>query len=133
LEPWDTADAVPYSDAYLAGFRAECYQIGLADGFVAAQGQMESWIETSIRHDIGGDEQRIDHKRVVYSGVTFKHLLLPVWIAAYRYHQKVYRVLVNARTGEVQGERPYSPVKIAAAIIAGTLALGILIYLFTRN
>jgi len=47
---------------------------------------------------------------------------LPIWISAYRYKEKVYRFLVNARTGEVQGERPWSWAKIAllvAAIIAG--------------
>jgi hypothetical protein len=47
-----------------------------------------------------------------YSAVTFKHLLLPVFIGAYRFREKVYQVLVNARTGEVQGDRPYSFWKI---------------------
>jgi len=43
------------------------------------------------------------------AAVTFLHLLLPVWIGAYRFQAKVYQVLVNARTGEVQGERPTVP------------------------
>ena len=55
-------------------------------------------------------------------GVTFKHILLPVWISAYRYHQRVFRFLVNARTGEVQGERPWSAIKIAMLVIAIVLA-----------
>ena len=56
----------------------------------------------------------------------FRHLLLPVWIGAYRFQNKVYQVAVNARTGEVQGERPYSKAKIAM-LVAAVLMLVILI------
>ena len=44
-----------------------------------------------------------------YSDETFKHILLPIWMAAYKYGGKSYRFMVNGQTGEVQGERPYSP------------------------
>ncbi len=47
-----------------------------------------------------------------YSAITFKHVLLPVYLAAYRFNDKVYQVMVNARTGEVIGDRPYSYWKI---------------------
>ena len=50
--------------------------------------------------------------------VTFKHTLLPIWISAYRYREKTYRFLVNARTGEVQGERPWSWIKILLLVVA---------------
>ena len=49
--------------------------------------------------------------------MTFKHTLLPVWISAYRYHDRTFRFLVNARTGEVQGERPYSWIKITLFVM----------------
>ena len=53
--------------------------------------------------------------------IPFKHGLLPMWICAYRYKDKVFRFLVNARTGEVQGERPWSWIKISLAVIAGLI------------
>ena len=59
--------------------------------------------------------------------MTFKHILLPVWMLVYRFHDKPYRVYVNASTGEVQGERPYSAWKIAFAILAAVAAVGIFI------
>lgn len=126
LEPWDTARVVPYADDYLAGFKAECYQIDLPEGFGIAQGIIAEAINQLIRADIGGDEQRIHSVDTDYHGITFKHLLLPVWISAYRYAEKVYRFLVNARTGEVQGERPYSWVKITLAVLCGLLLIGII-------
>ena len=58
---------------------------------------------------------------------TFKHLLLPLWISSFRYGDRVFRVLVNARTGEVQGERPWSVPKILLLIL-GIAAVVWLIY-----
>ena len=60
--------------------------------------------------------------------MTFKHILLPVWLAAYKYRGKTYRFVVNGRTGNVQGERPYSTVKITFAVILGLIVAGIVGY-----
>ena len=127
LEPWDLENLVSYADEYLAGFQAESYQMGLTDGFDAAKGLMAPQIDNDIRRDIGGDEQRILAKKTTYADITYKHILLPVWISAYRYNQRVYRFLVNARTGEVRGERPWSTWKITSAILAGLAIIGVII------
>jgi hypothetical protein len=66
--------------------------------------------------------------RTRYEALTFKHLLLPVWMLTYRYADKPYRVIVNATTGEVQGERPYSAIKIALAVLVGLIIAGLLLY-----
>jgi predicted RNA-binding Zn-ribbon protein involved in translation (DUF1610 family) len=117
LEPWGLPDVEPYRDEFLAGFGAESYAIDLADGFVRAQELMDPVIRETIAADIGGDEQRITHMVPHYNDITFKHILLPVWIMAYRYHNKPYQVLVNARTAEVIGERPYSWIKITGLVL----------------
>lgn len=126
LEPWDMKSCVVYADDYLAGFRAECYQVGLEDGFEIAKQKMEPRIDSAIRQDIGGDEQRIDSKQTSYAGITFKHLLLPVWLSAYRFNHKVYRFMVNARTGEVVGQRPYSAIKITLFVLMCLVIVGII-------
>lgn len=132
LEPWDLPSLVPYRDEYLSGFAAESYQVDLVQGFEVAKTIMAGTIEVTIRQDIGGDHQRIDSVDTRYRGITFKHILLPVWISAYRYQERVFRFLVNARTGEVQGERPWSAIKITLLIlfIAAVIAA---IILFTRK
>jgi len=127
LEPWDLEDLVPYADEYLSGFRAESYQVSLAEGFEEAKGVMASAIRNSIRGDIGGDEQRINSANTQYGKITFKHILLPVWISAYRFRDRVFRILINARTGEVQGERPYSPWKIAGIVLLGLVIIGFIV------
>jgi len=126
LEPWDLPAVVPYQDEYVAGFRAEKYQVGLADGFEDARVMMESPIRRTIREDIGGDVQQVDSVNTAYHDITFKHLLLPVWISAYRFRDKVYRVLINARTGELIGERPWSVWKIVGAVLGAVAAIAVI-------
>lgn len=121
LEPWDLSAMEPYSPEYLAGFRAEGYSIELQDGFTQARTHMDRLIERDVKFDIGGDRQRIHQLDTKLGAVTFKHILLPVWLAAYKYRGKTFRFVVNGRTGRVQGERPYSAMKITIAVILGLL------------
>ncbi|MCU0420569.1 MAG: hypothetical protein MUC38_13030 [Cyclobacteriaceae bacterium] len=128
LEPWDVRLLVPYDDKYLSGFRTETYAVGVKEGYQQAKGRMEPVIESAIRSDIGGDRQTIQYTNVTYQNPTFKHILLPVWISAYRYEGKLYQFLINARTGKVTGDRPYSTMKIALAVIAVILFVAILFF-----
>ncbi len=133
LEPWDLKQLVPYGDEYLSGFGAESYQIDLAEGFANAQAIMEQTIRATVCRDIGGDHQQIDWLKTRHENITFKHILLPVWISAYRFRQKVYRILVNARTGEVQGERPWSWAKIGLTIAAAVAVIATIAIVATRS
>ncbi len=121
LEPWDLSALEPYKPEYLAGFRAEGYQVELTDGFSEARDYMDRMIRRDVKYDIGGDDQRISDVQTQISDVTFKHILLPVWLAAYKYRGRTYRFVVNGRTGRVQGERPYSAWKIAFAVLIGMI------------
>lgn len=121
LAPWDLSHLSPYAPEYLAGFRAEAYVVELDQGFEDAKDQMDRRITRDILFDIGGDRQRIHHSDTDISNITFKHILLPVWMAAYKYRGRSFRFVVNGQTGAVQGERPYSAIKIAFAVIIGLL------------
>jgi predicted RNA-binding Zn-ribbon protein involved in translation (DUF1610 family) len=118
LTPWDLSALQPYTPDFLAGFQAEGYTVPLAEGHAQARDRMADVIRSDVRRDIGGDEQRIHSVTTDWSDETFKHLLLPVWSAAYKYNGKSYRFLVNGQTGEVQGERPWSIWKIGFAVLA---------------
>lgn len=126
LEPWDTGALVPYADEYLSGFLAERYQIDLRGGWSRAVERMDEVIRQDVKRAIGGDHQRIHTLSTHHSNVTYKHVLLPMWICSYRFKDKVYRFLVNARTGEVQGQRPWSVIKIALAVIAASIVAAVI-------
>ena len=129
LAPWELSELIPYSADYLAGFASEGYTVGLADGQRIGREDMQRVIAGDVRRDIGGDEQRIQSIDTEYSQQTFKHILLPVWMAAYKYGGKTYRFVVNGQTGKVKGERPYSAWKIAFAILLALLVAGAIAYL----
>ena len=133
LGPWRLSALKPYTDAYLSGFQTESYSVHLDTGFDEARRVMDLTIRQLIRQDIGGDEQRILHKDTRYDDITFKHILLPIWISSYRYRGKVYRFMVNGQTGEVQGERPWSKIKIAAAILGGLILIAIIVILLNQT
>jgi Zn finger protein HypA/HybF involved in hydrogenase expression len=117
LEPWDLHELAPFNEQYLSGFRAESYQVDVKEGFEIAKRRMDDVIDGLVRQDIGGDTQQVHSINTTYNDITFKHVLLPIWISAYRYNGKVYRFMINGRTGEVQGERPWSWVKITLAVL----------------
>ncbi len=122
LAPWDLEELRPFEESYLSGFKAETYQVTLVDGFQVAKAIMDVKIRAVVCADIGGDHQQISTCTTRHDNLTFKHVLLPVWISAFKYKDKTYRMVVNARTGEVQGERPYSALKIFFTVI-GILAV----------
>jgi len=125
LQPWDLAALEPYRPEYLAGYRAEGYTVALDEGYAQARAHMDAVILRDVKFDIGGDRQRVHQIQTTISAVSFKHILLPVWMAAYKYRGKTYRFVVNGRTGKVQGERPWSAWKIAVAIMIGLIVAGV--------
>lgn len=132
LEPWDLKSTQAYADEYLSGFVAMCYDVDLHQGFDRAQQIIQPIIRQTICQNIGGDHQQITSANTTYDHITFKHILLPVWLSAYQYAGKTYRFMVNARTGEVQGERPYSWGKIILLILA-IIVLAIIILAVTHS
>ncbi|WP_020394923.1 hypothetical protein [Thiolinea disciformis] len=128
LEPWDMNHLVAYNQAYLSGFRSEIYQVDLDEGFQQARVLMENAIHRAIRMDIGGDQQQINAVNTRYSDTTYKHILLPVWSAAFRYQGETYRFVINGRNGKTQGQRPYSKVKIIFAVLGAIILTIIFAY-----
>jgi len=133
LEPWPLKKAVAFDPQYLVGHQALRYDVEPEPGLDVAKQKMAEVIRRDVRKDIGGDTQQIDRVKTAYAKVTYKHMLLPVWVGSYMFNGRSWQVLVNGCTGEVQGERPYSPWKIAAAVLAALVALAIVIGLYAYS
>jgi hypothetical protein len=124
---WEFDKLVPYEPAYLAGHKAQTYQVSLEEGFELFKQEATAIVYNDMRHDIGGDEQQIHNVNTDYSNGTYKHLLLPVYAGAYRYNNRVFQIVVNGRTGEVQGERPFSWLKIGCLVVVILIVLLIIL------
>ena len=133
LEPWPTAGARPYSGEYLAGHLSRTYDHDVEESFGEGKRRIEEGIAQTVRRDIGGDHQRISSMNVHYRALRYKHLLLPIWLLTVIYAQTTYQVFMNGVTGEVHGNRPYSKLKIALAVIAGLIAIGIALAVYNSG
>jgi hypothetical protein len=114
---------------YLSGFVTERYLVAPKEGFDRARAIMDAAIRGLCCQDIGGNHQRINRLETQHTGVAFRQVLLPVWLASYRFQDRSYQVIVNGRTGQVLGDRPYSWAKIVALvaiILAAILAVVLL-------
>lgn len=130
LEPWPTDQAVAYSPEYAAGHLCRTYDRDVEQCFPEARQTMEQTIDRTIERDIGGDEQRVRSRDIHWRRTEYKHLLLPIWLLTVIYLGQPFQVYINGVTGEVQGQRPYSKVKIAAAVVVALLVVIILIAMF---
>ncbi|MDH3494785.1 MAG: hypothetical protein OEM82_14620, partial [Acidobacteriota bacterium] len=127
---WDFRDLASYDPGYLSGHKAQTYQVTLEEGFERFRDIADNVIRNDVRRDIGGDRQSIDSIDTGYSNVTFKHILVPVYAGAYKFKNKTFQVIINGRTGDVYGERPYSALKIGCLVSAIILLLFIVILIF---
>lgn len=132
LAPWPLQYAVAYDPSFAAGHHALRYDVEPEPGFEQARGEMARVIEGDCRRDIGGDEQRVHSMNTQHGNVTFKHLLLPVWVGAYLYGGKTYQVLINGISREIHGDRPYSTAKILLAIFVSLALVVALVLLYTN-
>lgn len=124
LEPWPLEKCLPYDQQVLAGYLARTYDVEVDQGFKLAEKRIDQAILAEVKSRIGGDTQRVHSVQTRHDALTYKHLMLPTWLLGYRFRDKAYQVVVNAATGEVQGERPWSWVKILFAILGGLIVAG---------
>lgn len=117
IYPFDTSQVLPYRPQFLAGWRAEEYQIGLQEAWEIGQKTIRDRLQQSCAREIPGDTYRNLRVQTRFSDESFKHTLLPVWLASYRYNNKVYNFMVNGQTGQVRGEAPISWWKVLLTVL----------------
>jgi DNA-directed RNA polymerase subunit RPC12/RpoP len=133
IYPYDTKKLVPYAPQYLSGWRAEQYQIDLRGGWEISQEKIEEYERDECADQVPGDTYRNLHVNTTITDVTFKHALLPVWIASYPYKDKVYRYMVNGQTGKVQGQKPVSWIRVAIAVVIVLIIIAIVVWLSSQG
>lgn len=116
VEPFRTSENKAYQPEYVAGFIAERYSLGLKDAWEKAKAfigsRLRARIEEQLRMQHRADHVRIRNVRTSYFGVTYKYLLLPVWLSSYRYKGKIYHFMVNGQSGKAGGQVPVSPMRV---------------------
>ena len=131
LSSWSHQGLKGFSSEFLSGFDAQEYTISIDSGFEDIKQKIAPHIRQKILIDIGGDAQQIHSTNTKYSDTKYQNNLYPVWSASFEWNKKRYDYAINAQSGKVSGERPYSIVKITLAI-AGVIAVGVALYYISQ-
>jgi hypothetical protein len=117
VEPFPTQELKPYDKAFVSGFVVEHYQIVLFDAAKRSVEQMNDQLRQMCAAQIPGDTYRNLEIHPTYSGQTFKHILVPLWLLTYNFRGKAFQVVVNGVTGRMAGDYPKSFWKILFLVI----------------
>jgi len=123
VEPFPTREVVSYDTAFLAGHVVEHYRVVLLDAAQKGQEQMRATLEGLCASEVPGDTYRNLQIDPQYSGRTFKHVLVPVWLLSYNYGAKTFQVIANGYTGRIAGRYPRSVWKIVLLILAALIVV----------
>jgi hypothetical protein len=127
IEPFPTTkELVPYNAGYLSGWVVERYQIDLVAAAKEAREEMDEELERLCAAQVPGDTHRNLEVRSDYSGQTFKHILVPIWLLTYNYGARIFQVVINGYTGVIAGKYPKSWIKITLAMLAGLAVAGLI-------
>ncbi len=124
-EPFEMEKVLEYDPAFLAGWPAGSYDVSLAQASLEGRESMlkEAGRQLQFKAAPGQDVTDLTVTSSDFTGQTFQLVLLPLWVGAYQYQKKSYRVLVNGQTGKVAGERPVDKVKVALLAVAGLIVV----------
>lgn len=129
VEPFPTGDLVPYDTAFLSGFVVEHYQIVLIDAARQARESMTHKLEQLCGAQVPGDTYRNLRVDGDWTGETFKHILVPVWILSYGFRGKAYQLLANGATGRIAGDYPKSALKIVLLVLLAAVIAAVILVL----
>ena len=132
VEPFPFDRLQPYDTGFLSGFVVEHYQVVLLDAAGDARQAMVRELHSMCARAVPGDTQRNLEIRPEFSGQTFKHLLVPVWLLRYDYGKRSFQVVVNGASGRIAGDYPKSGWKILLLVLAVLTAL-VLLALLTQG
>jgi hypothetical protein len=132
IEPFDLANIEPFSPDYLAGWPAVIYDRPVSDASLVAREKVLRQIRPQLYSmiEIGREKRNLQIGAGNWSGMTFKHVLLPIWIGTYYFQGKEFHLLVNGQTGKVGGKKPRDNVKITFSGLTALLFVALMVVLY---
>lgn len=133
IEPYETESNVAYRPEYLSGFASERYSIGIKDAWDIAKGsihrKLSNGIEDQIKMQHSADSVDSLKFSTDFSAITYKYLLLPIWMSAFSYKNKIFKFAVNGQTGKVGGKAPVSPLRVCIALLIAAAIIALIVFL----
>ena len=122
IQPFDTNSSQRYAADYLYGFSATQYTRDGRSCWNAAKDIMYARVKNQILAKYTYDVVDKFNLTVNYNNVTYKYVLLPLYIGHFNFKEKLYNFFVNGRNGKTTGKVPVSPFKVGLVVL-GVLAV----------
>jgi RNA polymerase subunit RPABC4/transcription elongation factor Spt4 len=119
----DRGGLVPWAPEYLAGWTAVVPRGGPDEAWRGIREVLYERAREQVAAELPKDGHRALRVETTAEVADVAASLVPVYLAAVPWRGKVYRFVVDGRTGRVDGEAPYSAGKLAALVGAGVLAV----------
>lgn len=123
-------DMERFNPEFLIGYHGEKLSLSLDQGLENAKELIQPEIEATIEHDVGGDECHILSMDTIYSDITFKQVLAPIYNGVYSYNSKKYTFVVNGQTSSFAGSYPISGLKVFFFVTSIVLFVAAIIFFF---
>jgi hypothetical protein len=122
LRPFDLSAAVSPDEVDLNNAIYEQFSVPRKYARPQARRALESLELRDAVPDVPGGSRNLK-VNTRFTDLMSQPVLLPVWIMAYRYRERVFRFLVNGQTGRSTGQAPVSWQKISLAVVIAVLAI----------
>jgi DNA-directed RNA polymerase subunit RPC12/RpoP len=129
IYPYQMKDLVAYHPDYLAGWQAQAYETTLTEAWEIGKQAIREAAKEACYQDIPTSHVRNFSMSADFADESWRYILLPVYLAAYKYQEKTYQMLVNGQTGVIAGQKPVAWWKIwlaIAALLAPGMILGLI-------
>jgi DNA-directed RNA polymerase subunit RPC12/RpoP len=118
LYPFQLKDLVSYAPDFLAGWQAQTYDLTLPKAWEQGKAEMRERAKSACYNEMKSSHVRNFNMTADFAEETWRYVLLPVYVAAYRFENKVYQVMLNGQTGAIAGQKPVAWWKIWLAVAA---------------
>ncbi len=133
LSPFETNAGKTYNSGYLMGFMAYRYDHEITDCWDDAKSKMDAVIKRRILSKYVYDKIAYFNASTSHQRVTYKYVMLPVYVGVFNFTNKFYNFFVNGNTGKVTGKTPISPLRVFLAVVLGITFIALFAYLMSNG
>ena len=138
IEPYDFKDAVPFQQAYLAGYLADRYDVNVDERIDRARERIRVCTEQAFRKTVQGynGSTSVKDSNVQIHNASYWYAMYPVWLLNTTWKGEKYLFAMNGQTGHLIGDLPMAkdlavkywfkrhiPLTIAATAVVTALRL----------
>ena len=130
LLPYDIQNIHAYDKTFLSGFMAHKTEKTVNEGWNEAKQTIDDKLRSLILSNYHYNVVKYLNVNTIHENVTYKYVLLPIYVVSFPYKKKSYPIYVNGNTGKVSGKTPVSPWKVGIVSVLSAALLALIIWLF---